>query len=190
MKPVALCYILCFAHFSTYIAAAPPIVHPSIIQLNSGNTLGNLTSSTSNAAPHTNLGLVPPPAPFNLHVPNSNLLLMVSSTSYIHDRIEHWAHQALRAAYEDVIKHPRSESILNSIFPDLYLRYDGNPDESASGSTDVEMVPQHNLTYGLFADCIGVMSWFVLTYPEWDFAYDVGIAGTLGSMGHCGLATR
>ena len=116
--------------------------------------------------------------------------MKVTYTFYIRDRIEHWGHQALRAAYDDVIKHPRSESILNAIFPDLSLRYDGNPEGRGIGSTDIELLPQHNLTYGIFSDCVGMMHWFVLSFPEWDFAYEVGVVGLEGILGYCSFTTR
>ena len=132
--------------------------------------------------------LVPPPTPFNLHIPNTNIILLVDYN--IRDRIERWVVNALRDAYDDLTRYPGFESISESIAPDKFLEYDGNPDESASVSTDIDLILQRNLTYGLFVDCLVVMNWFVVTYPEWDFGFDVGIDGVPGSMGRCTLTTR
>ena len=114
---------------------------------------------------------------------------MVDYTSYIHDRIEHWVREALRKAYDDVYRHRRSESILDSI-SETYVKWDGDPDEHGWDSTDIQLIPERNLTWGMFTDCLRVMNWFVVMYPEWDFGFEIEMSGVAGNMGECTFATR
>ncbi|KAL9132680.1 MAG: hypothetical protein Q9175_006144 [Cornicularia normoerica] len=188
MKIAALYYTSLIAQSSTYVTAAPPIIHPSVLQLD-GNVLGNLTLVAENATSHTTLGLSPPETPFHLHVPNTDMLLKVYYTSYIYDRYEHWVREALRRAFDDAYKHRRSESIADSISTS-YVDWPGDPNEHGRHSTDIELIPERNLTWGMFTDCLGVTNWFVASYPEWDFSFNIEVSGVAGNLGGCSFTTR
>lgn len=108
---------------------------------------------------------------------------MVDYISHVHDRIEHWAIEALRSAFDDVHRHRRSEPIAGSM-RQTFIQWKGNPDAQAPmESTDIDLTPERSLTYGMFADCLRVMSWFVATYPEWDFGFAIELSGVAGKLG-------
>ncbi|KAF6241822.1 hypothetical protein HO173_000534 [Letharia columbiana] len=118
------------------------------------------------------------------------MLLTFSLTMYVHDRIEHWVHEAIKGAYNDASHHRRSETIRDSISPDDYITWLGDEGEQAMDSTDLRITPERNLTWGMFSDCLPVINWFVSNYPEWDFWLAIEVAGVAGNLGECWMYTR
>ena len=97
--------------------------------------------------------------------------------------------EALRRAYDEAIQHRRSGFIADSVHgADEY--WPGDPDPSGPRSTDIHLIPERNLTWGVFTDCLGVMGWFVMVYPEWDFGFDIEVDGVAGISGVCTFTTR
>lgn len=74
--------------------------------------------------------------------------------------------------------------------PPYRIVWRGDPDERARESTDIFVVPGRDLTWGVFADCLRVMELFVLTFPEWDFGFEIERFGVAGHMGECRFLTR
>lgn len=74
--------------------------------------------------------------------------------------------------------------------PPYRIVWRGDPDEHARESTDIFVVPRRDLTWGVFADCLRVVEMLVLTYPEWDFGFEIERYGILGNMGECRFMTR
>ena len=52
------------------------------------------------------------------------------------------------------------------------------------------MAPGRDLIWLVWFDALSVMGWFALTYPEWDFAFDIQREGVEGDLGQCTFTTR